>query len=158
MKRIIPITVGVALAATIAVAADVAPENVVFDDYGAVAESLSGAPGDVANGLATMVDRGKGNCFACHQISSQPGVPFQGNIGPMLDGAASRWDAAQLRGIVADAKNTFPDTMMPSFYKTSGYIRPGDAFTGKAGTEPLPPLLTAQEIEDVVAYLLTLTE
>jgi sulfur-oxidizing protein SoxX len=48
--------------------------------------------------------------------------------------------------------------MMPSFYKTSGYIRPGDAFTGKAGTEPLPPLLTAQEIEDIVAYLLTLTE
>jgi sulfur-oxidizing protein SoxX len=158
MKRIIPITAGVALAATIAVASEVAPENVVFDDYGAVAESISGAPGDVANGLALMVNRGKGNCFSCHQVSSQPGVPFQGNIGPMLDGAGSRWDEAQLRGIVANAKITFPDTMMPSFYKTSGYIRPGDAFTGKAGTEPLPPLLTAQEIEDIVAYLLILTE
>ena len=143
---------------TIAVASEVAPENVVFDDYGAVAESISGAPSDVANGLALMVNRGKGHCFACHQVSSQPGVPFQGNIGPMLDGAGSRWDEAQLRGIVANAKITFPDTMMPSFYKTSGYIRPGDAFTGKAGTEPLPPLLTAQEIEDIVAYLLTLTE
>ena len=59
---------------------------------------------------------------------------------------------------MANAKHTFPDTVMPSFYKTSGYIRPGDAFTGKAGAEPLAPLLTAQEIEDVVAYLLTLTE
>jgi sulfur-oxidizing protein SoxX len=158
MKRIIPITVGVALAATIAVAAEVAPENVVFDDYGAVAESISGAAGDAANGLVTMENRGKGNCFACHQLSSQSQIPFQGNIGPSLDGAGSRWDETQLRGIVANAKITFPDTMMPSFYKTSGYIRPGDAFTGKAGTEPLPPLLTAQEVEDVVAYLLTLTE
>lgn len=157
MKRIIPITVGVALAATIAVAAEVAPENVVFDDYG-VAESISGAAGDAANGLVTMENRGKGNCFACHQLSSQSQIPFQGNIGPSLDGAGSRWDETQLRGIVANAKITFPDTMMPSFYKTSGYIRPGDAFTGKAGTEPLPPLLTAQEVEDVVAYLLTLTE
>jgi sulfur-oxidizing protein SoxX len=105
-----------------------------------------------------MENRGKGNCFACHQLSSQSQIPFQGNIGPALDGAGSRWDKTQLRGIVANAKITFPDTMMPSFYKTSGYIRPGDAFTGKAGTEPLPPLLTAQEVEDVVAYLLTLTE
>lgn len=158
MKRIIPITAGVALAATIAVAAEVAPENVVFDDYGAVADSLTGVAGDAANGLATMASRGKGNCFACHQVSSQPQILFQGNIGPVLDGAGSRWDETQLRGIVANAKITFPDTMMPSFYKTSGFIRPGDGFTGKAGTEPLPPLLTAQEVEDVVAYLLTLTE
>ena len=66
-----------------------------------------------------------------------------------------RWEEADLRGIVANAKMTFPDTMMPAFYKSEGYIRPGDAFTGKAGTEPLEPLLTAQEVEDVVAYLMT---
>ena len=76
----------------------------------------------------------------------------------MLDGVGDRWTEAELRGIVANAKITFPESMMPAFYKTSGYIRPGDAFTGKAGTEPLPPLLTAQEIEDVVAYLMTITE
>ena len=63
-----------------------------------------------------------------------------------------------MRGIVAGVKNTFPDTVMPSFYKSSGFIRPGDGFTGKAGTEPLPTLLTAQQVEDIVAYLLTLTE
>ena len=59
---------------------------------------------------------------------------------------------------MADAKRTFPESMMPSLYKTAGYVRPGDAFTGKAGTEPLPPLLNAQQIEDVVAYIATLKE
>ena len=63
-----------------------------------------------------------------------------------------------MRGILADAKMTFPGTVMPGFYKVSGYIRPGDAYTGKAGTEPLPPLLSAQQIEDVVAYLTTLKD
>ncbi|GAD57453.1 sulfur oxidation protein SoxX [Limimaricola cinnabarinus LL-001] len=53
---------------------------------------------------------------------------------------------------------TFPGTIMPAFYKTTGFIRPGDGFTGKAGTEPLDPLLTAQQVEDVVAYLMTLRE
>jgi sulfur-oxidizing protein SoxX len=53
---------------------------------------------------------------------------------------------------------TFDGTIMPAFYKTSGYIRPGDAYTGKAGTEPLPPVLNAQQVEDVVAYLMTFKE
>lgn len=157
MNRIIPITAGLALFATAALA-EVAPEDVAFDDYGAVAVSLTGVAGDVANGEKIMTTRGKGNCIACHQVTALADYPFHGEIGPSLDGAASRWDVDQLRGIVTDAKMTFPGSMMPSFYKTSGYIRPGDAFTGKAAAEPLPTLLTAQEIEDVVAYLLTLTE
>ena len=53
---------------------------------------------------------------------------------------------------------TFDGTVMPSFYKTGPYIRPGDAFTGNAAEGELPPMLTAQQIEDVVAYLLTLKE
>ena len=52
----------------------------------------------------------------------------------------------------------FDGTMMPSFYKTSGFVRPGDAYTGKAAPADLPPLLTAQQIEDVVAFLMTLKE
>ena len=92
----------------------------------------------------------------CIRDSSE--VPFQGEIGPMLDGAGDRWNEAELRGIVANSKMTFEGSMMPSYYKTSGYIRPGDGFTGKAGTEPLPPLLDAQQIEDVVAFLATLKE
>lgn len=156
MKRIIPTAIGLAVVAY-AATAEVAPTEVAFDEYGTVAMSMTGMPGDPANGLASMENRGKGNCLACHVVSSSTG-DFQGNVGPALDGAAARWDEAQLRGIVANAKMTFPDTVMPSFYKTSGYIRPGDVYTGKAGAEPLPPLLTAQEIEDVVAYLLTLQE
>ena len=85
--------------------------------------------------------------------------PFHGNVGPTLDGVADRWGEAELRGIVANAKLTFADSVMPSFYKTEGYIRPGDAYTGKAAPESgLSTLLTAQQVEDVVAYLMTLKE
>ena len=73
-------------------------------------------------------------------------------VGTLLD------DEAQLRGIVANAKMTFKDSFMPAFYKTDGFIRPGDGFTGKAAKGELPPILSAQQIEDVVAYLKTLKE
>lgn len=149
------------LAATVAFAgaawAETAPKDVKFDDTGAVAESLTGVAGDAANGAAIVGDKSKGNCVACHVISSLD-APFQGNVGPALDGAADRWEEAQLRGILTDSKNTFEGTIMPSYYKTEGYIRPGDAFTNKPGQEPLPPLLSAQDIEDVVAFLSTLKE
>jgi sulfur-oxidizing protein SoxX len=141
-----------------AVAADViSPADVEFDDYGAVEVSLSGATGDPANG-AVLMNKGAGNCIACHAVSDLSELQFHGEIGPSLDGAADRWSEADLRGIVANAKKMFPGTMMPSFYKTEGYVRPGDAFTGKAAEGELDPLLTAQEIEDVVAYLMTLKE
>ena len=140
-----------------AAVAETMPENVSFTE-GAVAESLSGSPGDPVEGRKVMANRGLGNCVACHQVTEMEDVPFHGEVGPMLDGAGDRWTEAELRGIVSNAKMMFEDSMMPSFYKTQGYIRPGDAFTGKAATEPLPPLLTAQQIEDVVAYLLTLKE
>ena len=156
MKRTLTIIAGLCLA-TSAAAQEVAPSDVQVDDMGAVAVSLSGAPGDPAAGQEVMTTRALGNCVACHQVSGLDAA-FQGNVGPSLDGTGSRWDEAQLRGIVSNAKMVFPDTVMPSFYKSTGYVRPGDTFTGKAGTEPLPPLLTAQQIEDVVAYLATLKE
>ena len=153
------IAAGLALVGTAALAEAIAPSDVAFGDYGEIATSLSGAPGDPANGVRVMTTRSLGNCVACHQISALPDVPFPGEVGPSLDGAADRWDEASLRGIVANAKMTFPETVMPAFFKTGPYIRPGDAFTGKAApAEGLPPLLTAQEVEDVVAYLMTLHE
>lgn len=139
-------------------AADTAPQDVAFADDGSVAQPLTGAAGSPEDGARLYADRSTANCVACHVITDRTDADFQGNIGPALDGAGDRWSAEQLRGIVADAKHTFPDSMMPSFYKSSGYHRPGDAFTGKAGAEPLPPLLTGQQIEDVVAYLATLKE
>src|SRR5690606_1513901 len=118
----------------------------------------TGQAGDAAAGAKIMTTAALGNCVACHVISAMPEVEFPGNIGPPLDGAADRWSEAQLRGIVSNAKMTFEDSFMPAFYKSAGYIRPGDAYSGKAGAEPLPPILTAQQVEDVVAYLLTLKE
>lgn len=133
------------------------PDNVVWSEDGSIAAPLIGTPGDAANGAIIYADKGQGNCVACHMVSSSD-ADFQGTIGPSLDGAGDRWSAEQLRGIVADAKRTFPELMMPSQYKTHGYIRPGEGFTAKPAQEPLPPLMTAQQIEDVVAFLVTLKE
>ena len=146
----------IALTAGKALAEPVKPSAVVYAD-GAVAKSLTGVAGDQANGRKVMGTRGLGNCVACHKVTALKDVAWHGEVGPPLDGAASRWTVEQLRGIVANAKKTFPESMMPSFYKDSGYIRPGDDFTGKAAKK-LEPLLTAQQIEDVVAYLATLKD
>ncbi|WP_397544588.1 sulfur oxidation c-type cytochrome SoxX [Roseovarius salis] len=154
------LTIALALVATsaVATAGEVAPSEVTYGEYGAVEQSLTGKPGDPENGAKVMKTKSIGNCISCHEVSALKDAPFHGEIGPMLDGAGDRWSEAQLRGIVANAKNTFPESMMPAYYKTTGFVRPGKAFTGKAAEEPLPPLLTAQQIEDVVAFLSTLKD
>lgn len=156
MKRTVFSLTALALSAGVAVA-ETAPEAVAWDE-GTIAASLTGTAGDVTEGADIVSNKKKGNCIACHSATALSDVPFHGEVGPLLDGAGSRWSEAELRGIVANAKIMFEGSMMPSFYKTSGYIRPGDAYTGKAGAEPLPPLLTAQQIEDVVAFLMTLKD
>ncbi len=157
MKQILSASVAI-FAATVAVAEGVSPDNVTYSEYGEVEASLSGQPGDAAAGLEIMVSRGKGNCIACHQVTALEEYPFHGEVGPTLDGVGEYRTAAELRGIVANPKFTYEGTIMPAFYRTSGFIRPGDAYTGKAAQGELAPLLTAQEIEDVVAYLLTLKD
>ena len=139
-------------------AADVAPGDVAYDEYGAVEQSLTGTPGNPEEGAKIVGSKKLGNCIACHQVSALPDIPFQGEIGPMLDGAGDRWTEAELRGIVANAKMLFEGTMMPAFYKDSGYTRPGKGYTGKAADDTLGPILAAQQIEDVVAYLATLKD
>ncbi len=159
MKHSVKIAaLGVVFAGTAVLADPVAPTEVAYGDYGEVETSLTGTPGDAAAGETIMVDRGKGNCIACHQVTALEEYPFHGEVGPTLDGVADRWTEADLRGLVANAKMVFPDTMMPAFYKSEGYIRPGDGYTGSAAEEPLEPILEAQEVEDVVAYLMTLNE
>jgi sulfur-oxidizing protein SoxX len=157
MMRHVVLAGAVALCTALPAASETAPKDVVYEE-GAVAASLSGAAGDAENGAKVMTTNAKGNCVACHLIEKMPNVQFPGNIAPPLDGVADRYSEAQLRGLVANAKNTFEGTFMPAFYKTEGFIRPGDAYTGKAPEGDLPPILTAQEIEDVVAYLLTLKQ
>ena len=152
------LALSIALATSVsATAQEVSPTAVSFTD-GAVAQSLSGVAGDAAQGRMVVGNKSLGNCVACHEVSDLDDVPFQGEIGPPLDGAGDRWSEAELRGIVSNAKIMFEESMMPSFYKTEGFIRPGKAYTGKAVDDTFGPLLTAQQIEDVVAYLTTLKD
>lgn len=158
MKRHLILAAVTALAATTTYADIVAPDDVSISEYGDIALSLTGVAGDPVRGEEIMTDRGLGNCIACHQVTALDQYQFHGEVGPSLDGAASRWDEAALRGIVVNAKNVFPDSVMPSFYRVSGFIRPGDGYTGSAAVEPIMPILSAQDVEDVVAYLMTLQD
>ncbi len=135
---------------TAAAAAEMAPADIKHED-GAVAASLTGAPGDAAKGKEWFVGRKLGNCLACHENSDTDKEQFHGEVGPPLDGVADRWNEAELRGIVTNAKMMFDETIMPAFYKDAGYTRIRDEFDGKT-------ILTAQQVEDIVAYLLTLKE
>lgn len=157
MKRTLILAAALIGSGAVVTAQSISTADVAYDEYGSIEASLTGTAGDPEAGAKIMQTKSQGNCVACHQTSTLEAA-FQGNIGPSLDGAGDRWDVAQLRGIVADAKMTFPESMMPSFYKDSGYIRVGNAFTGKAAGDELTTLLTAQQIEDVVAYLATLKE
>ncbi len=155
MKHTLTVFAAIFVAGTAAAMdGSVAPKDVIFAD-GAIDASLSGTPGDPARGIEIM-NKGAGNCIACHQVSALADLPFHGEIGPSLDGVSERWSEAELRGIVANAKIMFPDSRMPSFYKTDGFVRLGNAYTGKAHEGDVKPLLAAQEIEDVVAFLMTL--
>lgn len=116
-------------------------------DY-AIAEPLGGLIGDAVRGRAVVVDRARGNCLACHQMPI-PEQPAHGTIGPPLYGVGARLTAAQLRLRVVDEKQINPETIMPGFYRAPPLLnRPRPDATGT--------ILTAQEVEDVVAYLGTL--
>ena len=158
MKRQMLLAAGLAIAATNAQADGIAPDAVVMNEYGEIEQSLTGQPGDPQRGQEIMVARGQGNCLACHQVSELDQFPWHGEVGPSLDGVGARWEEAGLRGLLVNADVTFPDSIMPAFYKVSGFTRPGDAFTTRPAPADLAPILGAQDIEDVIAYLLTLTE
>ena len=154
--RLTTVTLAAMLSAGAVYAADVAPGDVVFEDS-AVPASLTGTPGDAANGEKVYASKKMGNCVACHLVSSVD-VSFPGNVGPALDGVADRYSEAELRGILVNSKMTFEGTMMPAYYKVDGFTRPGKAYTGKAADDTFGPLLEAQQIEDLVAFLGTLKD
>ena len=156
--KFIGMTLAAALFAGVAAAETVMPDDVVYDEYGAVEASLTGQPGNPENGAKIAVNRGLGNCVACHAVSALDNAPFHGEVGPPLDGVGGYRSEAELRGIIANAKHTFEGTVMPAFYKTSGFVRPGDGYTGKAAPETISPILAAQDVEDVVAFLMTLQD
>ncbi len=141
---------GAALA-SFATAETVAPADVQFDEYGAVAASLTGVAGDAANGRKVFMNRKKGNCLACHVNDEMSEQSFHGEVGPELNGVADRWETAELRGIVVNAKKMFDGTIMPAFYRDAGFNRTLKNFDGKS-------ILSAQEVEDLLAYISTLKE
>lgn len=108
------------------------------------------AAGDAARGRAIVANRQVGLCLLCH-TGPIPEERFQGNLAPDLRGAGRRWNAEQLRARIVDASQFNPDTIMPSYYKTEGLNRVAASYRGKT-------ILDAQQVEDVVAWLQTLTE
>ena len=117
---------------------------------GGLPQSLTGAPGDAVRGRAVVANRQVGLCLLCH-TGPIPEERFQGNLAPDLAGAGKRWSAGQLRLRMVDARALNPQTIMPPYHRTDGLHRVAPAFTAA-------PMLSAQQVEDVVAYLLTLQE
>jgi L-cysteine S-thiosulfotransferase len=115
-----------------------------------VAQALTIDPGDPAKGRAIVANRQLGLCLLCH-TGPIPEERFQGNIAPSLSGAGSRWNENELRQRVAYARKLNPQGIMPSFYQTEALNRVASNAQGK-------PILSAQQIEDVVAYLATLKD
>lgn len=116
----------------------------------AIPDSLTGRPGDPAKGRAIVASRQAGLCLLCHS-GPFPEERFQGNLSPTLAGAGSRWSTGQLRLRVVDAQRLNPDTIMPPYYRLGGLNRVAPGFAGKT-------ILSAEQVEDVVAYLATLKD
>ena len=123
---------------------------VAFEVIGdAIPKSLTGKPGDPANGRALVVKR-ETTCLLCH-AGPFPDQRFQGNLSPDLTGSASRWTEGELRLRMVDATRLNDATIMPSFYRIDRLNRVARNLRGK-------PILSAEEIEDVVSFLMTLKD
>ena len=112
--------------------------------------SLTGAPGDPERGLKIVTNRQVGLCLLCH-AGPYPQERFQGTMAPDLTGAGARWNEGQLRLRMVDAAKINPETIMPPYYRVDGLTRVAPGFRGKT-------ILSAEQIEDVVAYLMTLKD
>ena len=123
------------------------PYTVVGD---AIPAPLTGAQGDSARGRVIVTSRQRGLCLLCHS-GPFPEERFQGDLAPSLAGVGSRLSEGQLRLRLVDSRKLDPGTIMPSYYRTDGLNRVGDAWRDK-------PVLSAEEIEDVVAFLATLRD
>ena len=115
-----------------------------------IPRSLTGAKGDPARGRAIVVNRQVGLCLLCHS-GPFPEERFQGNLAPDLAGAGTRSSEAQLRLRIVDSSRINPATIMPAYHRTEGLTRVAPAWRDK-------PILSAEQIEDVVAFLMTLRD
>jgi sulfur-oxidizing protein SoxX len=117
---------------------------------GAIPEPLTTQPGDPERGRHIVLDRDGGDCTICHAMPL-PQREFHGTVGPPLDGIGRRATPGALRLRLVDPKALNAETIMPAYYRVTGLHRVLDRYRDK-------PILTAQQIEDVIAYLLTLTD
>ena len=116
----------------------------------AIPASLTGVPGDAERGMKIVTNRQVGLCLLCH-AGPYPQERFQGTMAPDLTGAGARWNEGQLRLRMVDAAKINPETIMPPYYRVDGLTRIAPGFRGKT-------ILSAEQIEDVVAYLMTLKD
>ena len=148
MRVVTQAIVGVATAIVVGgagEASDVARFEVAGD---VISEPLSREPGDARRGRAIVLDRRVGNCLICHRVPV-PEEPFQGDLGPDLNGVGSRLSVGQIRLRLVDASQVNPATLMPPYHRVEGLVRVAKEFEGR-------PVLTAREVEDVVAWLASL--
>ncbi len=123
------------------------PYKIVGDSIPA---SLTGSKGDAARGRAIVLSRQRGLCLLCHS-GPFPEERLQGNLATDLKGVGARWSAGQLRLRLVDSRRIDAGSIMPAYYALDGLDRVAPAYRGK-------PILTAEEIEDVVAFLATLQD
>ena len=116
----------------------------------AMPQSLTGAKGDAVRGRAIVANRQVGLCLLCHS-GPFPDERFQGNLAPDLKGVGARLSEGQLRLRIVDSSRINPASIMPAYHRTEGLVRVGPAWRGK-------PILTAEQIEDVVVFLMTLRD
>jgi len=116
----------------------------------AIPQSLTGAKGDPARGRAMVANRQVGLCLLCHS-GPFPEERFQGNLAPDLRGAGKRWSEGQLRLRIVDSARINPASIMPAYHRTEGLVRVAPAWRGKT-------ILSGEQIEDVVAFLMTLKD
>jgi sulfur-oxidizing protein SoxX len=117
-------------------------------DGTSIPKSLTGKPGNPINGKKLLVHRKKGNCLTCH-MAPIPEEQFHGDVAPDLTGVADRMTEGEIRLRIVNPKIVNPDTPMMAFYKTHGLNQVNKKFVGK-------PMLNENELEDIVAYLMTL--
>ena len=118
-------------------------------DGDAIEASLTGSPGDPARGRALVINR-QTTCVLCHAVP-QTAAAFQGDLAPGLAGSGSRWSIGQMRLRLVDAARLNPTTIMPSYYRVDRLQRVAAAWRDR-------PILSAEQIEDMVAYLATLRD
>lgn len=117
-------------------------------DY-AIEQSLTGKPGDAAKGRALAVTSGQGNCVICHKLPI-PEVAFRiGNVGPDLTEVGGRLTPGEIRMRIVNPKLLNEETIMPAYYRVSGLNRVAPNFANK-------PMLSPEQVEDLVAYLSSL--